>query len=547
MKKVLLLILSAYLVSCTAVKPQVDPSDNSQNPAQNKDAISVNQWFHSNLATEGIYGVADDAARAYLASKNITPKPLVVGVIDSGVDAEHQDLKANMWVNPKEVAGNNLDDDKNGYVDDVYGWNFIGNPNGENVKEDTFEITRLYVKYKAMFEGSNKYTNQKNIEKYPDQFKEYLELKPKYLKKYEEAKKGYEKFAGGQFEQMKAAFEGADSHFKGKKMTKENLASFNPTTLEGQAFKNWMEQLSNSPAAAELKQMTYEELKDEILGTPEYYNTEYNKHYSPDFDPRSIVGDNYQDQSEKFYGNNDVEGPDALHGTHVGGIISAVRSNGIGMDGIAGNHVKIMSIRAVPDGDERDKDVANAIRYAVDNGAKIINMSFGKGYSPYQSVVTDAILYATEKDVLLVHAAGNSDEDIDVEPNFPTNYKGLQEISPNWITVGASTRNNSELKASFSNFGKVQVDVFAPGLEIYSCIPDDQYKLLQGTSMASPVVAGVAALVWSHFPNLTAAQVKQILLESVNKGDADFQGLSKSGGVVDALKAVQLAEQMSQR
>ena len=146
--------------------------------------------------------------------------------------------------------------------------------------------------------------------------------------------------------------------------------------------------------------------------------------YNPDYDSRKlIVKDNYADSNERFYGNNDVEGPDALHGTHVAGIVGAVVGNEIGSDGIARN-VKLMSVRAVPDGDERDKDVANAIRYAVDNGATIINMSFGKGYSWDKKAVDEAVKYAAKHDVLLVHAAGNSGQNNDKTDNFPNDFIG---------------------------------------------------------------------------------------------------------------------------
>lgn len=500
-----------------------------------------NDWYHQNYATSEVYGVADDAARSYLSSKGIVPQPLIVAIIDSGVDPEHEDLMNTLWVNQGEIAANGLDDDNNGYIDDVNGWNFIGNPNGDNVAGDTLEITRLYVKYKALFESEDRKANKKNIKKQAEDYSAYLELKPKYLKKYKEAKRGYAQYAQN-YEQMKAAISASEKHFFGKHLSPEVIASFQPISRDEESFASFMKNLQKNVSVEELSEISFSELKKELLGTSDYYYSQYMYHYSPTFNSRKIVGDDYENKKEIGYGSNQVEGPDALHGTHVAGIVAAERNNGKGMDGIGGNHIQIMSIRAVPNGDERDKDVANAIRYAVDNGAKIINMSFGKGYSPYQYLVTDAIKYATKKDVLMVHASGNSDMDIDREPNFPTNYSKGKEISNTWITVGASTRYNDKLKASFSNFGSQQIDVFAPGLEIYSSIPDDKYKLLQGTSMASPVVVGVAALLWSHFPKLTAVQVKEILMATVNKGNSEFQKLSVSGGVVDALRAVQLAE-----
>src|SRR5690606_37975267 len=252
--------------------------------------------------------------------------------------------------------------------------------------------------------------------------------------------------------------------------------------------------------------------------------------------------------------NNEVEGPDAFHGTHVAGIIGAARNNGKGMNGVAGDVVELMSVRMVPDGDERDMDVANAIRYAVDNGAKVLNMSFGKAFSPEKELVYEAIQYADSKGVLMFHAAGNDNKDLDYNTNYPSNFKDNEMVSltKNWITVGASTRNNDALKASFSNFGTVKVDIYAPGTEIYATVPDQKYRYLQGTSMASPVAAGAAALIWAYFPHMTSQQVKEVLFETVNKSDAivkvgsegderKFSDLSVTGGVIDVNKAVRLA------
>jgi subtilisin family serine protease len=282
--------------------------------------------------------------------------------------------------------------------------------------------------------------------------------------------------------------------------------------------------------------------------------------YNENFDPRDIVGDNYEDVDQKIYGNNDVEGPDAAHGTHVAGIIAAVRDNEIGVQGIA-NNVRIMSVRAVPDGDERDKDVANAIRYAVDNGASIINMSFGKGFSWNKNVVDDAIRYAQKKDVLLVHASGNSNKNIDEEDNFPNDVyekpKGFlfckKKEAKTWLEVGAlSWESGENMIAYFSNYGKKEVDVFAPGMAIYSTVPNDSYQIMQGTSMASPVVTGIAAVLRSYFPKLKAEQVKEIIMQSADPigtkvkvpGSDELvllSEISKSGGIVNVYTAVSLA------
>ncbi|RME01742.1 MAG: peptidase S8, partial [Bacteroidetes bacterium] len=306
---------------------------------------------------------------------------------------------------------------------------------------------------------------------------------------------------------------------------------------------------------------TIEEVKEQIQGGIDYFGSQANYHYNVDLNVRTIVGDNYANSYERFYGNKDVKGPDASHGTHVAGIIGATRGNGIGMDGIADN-VQIMAIRCVPDGDERDKDVANAIIYAVDNGASIINMSFGKGYSWDKEAVDKAVRYAEKHDVLLVHAAGNSHQNNDVEPNYPNDKyqkRGLfgPKKAKNWIEVGAlSWKGGEDAAATFSNYGKENVDLFAPGVAIYSTTPENNYAKFQGTSMASPVVAGVAAMLRSYYPDLTARQVKDILMSTTVRskdmekvklpgGDGKvvpFTDLCVTGGVVNAFEAVKKAE-----
>lgn len=220
-----------------------------------------------------------------------------------------------------------------------------------------------------------------------------------------------------------------------------------------------------------------------------------------------------------------------------------------------------MALRAVPNGDEYDKDIALAIRYAVDNGAKVINGSFGKAFSPNKEWVYDAIKYAASKDVLFVHAAGNDAENIDVKPNYPNDAEGSNpEFADNVITVGAlNYEYGSKVMANFSNYGKVNVDVFAPGVKIYATVPNNQYEYLQGTSMASPNVAGVAALIRAFYPELKAVQVKQILIESgisltntfalagENAEPTTLDKISKSGKIVNAYNALKMAEKITKK
>jgi cell wall-associated protease len=296
------------------------------------------------------------------------------------------------------------------------------------------------------------------------------------------------------------------------------------------------------------------EYLEQLKSGVDHYSTAVEYGYNLEFNSRSIVGDDPKNLYEKGYGNNDVEGPDARHGTHVAGIIGANRKNEIGIKGIADN-VRIMSVRAVPNGDERDKDIANAILYAVDNGAQIINMSFGKSFSPHKEVVDKAVKYAESKGVLIIHAAGNDGDDLDKESNYPTKVLKNGVESKTWLEIGASSWGaDGNFVGSFSNYGKKSVDLFAPGVQIYSTVPNNNYEDLQGTSMACPATAGVAALIMSYFPDLTADQVKNILTESTRKfdglkvtkpGSADevpFSQLSATGGLVNAYEAVRLAE-----
>ncbi|MCU0404428.1 MAG: S8 family serine peptidase [Chitinophagaceae bacterium] len=282
---------------------------------------------------------------------------------------------------------------------------------------------------------------------------------------------------------------------------------------------------------------------------------------SPFVNYRALIGDNPDDISDRNYGNPDIMGPEAKHGTHVAGIIAAKRNNNTGMDGVA-NNVQILTLRAVPDGDEYDKDIALAIRYAADNGAKVINMSFGKDFSPKKEWVDDAIRYAASKDVLLVHAAGNDSKNIDENDNFPSALMNDKSVAANMITVGAS--GDSSIKtgmiAPFTNYGKVTVDVLAPGVKIYSTVPTgNRYSFQEGTSMAAPVVSGIAALIRGYYPQLSAAEVKQILMQSVDKtlsnqlfskpGSDDetitMAELCGSGGIVNAYNALVLADKMA--
>ncbi len=503
-------------------------------------------WFNLD-PSEGVPGVSTEKAYQELL-KGKKGQEVVVAVIDSGVDYEHEDLDDVMWVNVDEIPGNGKDDDNNGYVDDIHGWNFLGNKSGENIEHDNLEVTRLYKKYGEMFEGKNPEDLSK---KEKVLFAKYEE----YKKVVEDKQKSLEENAGT-YAAIAEALDKLEKEVGKKEISAEDLDGLDTSDpMVGYAV-----QIAKSLMA---QGQTFEEIKSDLNSYAEYLQGQYEYHYNPDFNPRPLINDNYEDPYDRDYGNGDVRGPDALHGTHVAGIIAAERDNDLGMKGVA-NNVKIMSIRTVPDGDERDKDVAAAIVYAVDNGASVINMSFGKGASPRKDVVDEAVRYALKNDVLLVHAAGNDGKEVTNENNFPTDRfekRGFLNLfgskyADNWIEVGALNWKTGEvLAAPFSNYSPEYVDLFAPGMSIYSTTPDNGYEDLQGTSMAAPVVAGVAAMLRSYYPDLTAEQVKSILMQSAVKDRTkvkkpgskeemvSFSTLSVTGGIVNAYEAVKLAEQ----
>ena len=515
-------------------------------------------WYYNSSSSEFNGIDLQKTYKSLLADK--TGRRVVVAVIDSGVDIEHEDLADNIWTNLDEIPDNGIDDDKNGYVDDVHGWNFIGGKGGKNVNKDTYEATRLYGKLKPKYESADvtKLNKKEKLE-----YDKFIKVQKEVETKRKAAQNNLDQIGATQ-NYLTGLTSKLESAIGQKSFSTERLDSLKGLNdPELSAIVNIIERFQASGEPIENVAQLNEDIKREMDSGKERFTDQLNYAYNPDFNPRTIIGDNYENADERYYGNNDVEGPDAFHGTHVAGIIAAQRGNDLGIDGVASNAL-IMSIRTVPDGDERDKDVANAIRYAVDNGASIVNMSFGKGFSYNKDVVDEAVRYAEKNDVLLVHAAGNSAQDNDSTDNFPNEIyrkpKGFlfwkKKATKNWIEVGASGwEKSADAVAPFSNYGQANVDVFAPGMYIYSTTPDDNYQIAQGTSMASPVVAGIAAVLRSYFPALTAQQVKDAILGSSIKSDLQvvkpgtqelvpFAELSSTGGFVNLYKAFEYASKM---
>ncbi len=512
-------------------------------------------WHMLDKEASGFYGISADKAYDFIKSKNLKSKTVVVAVIDSGIDTLHEDLKAILWTNPGEIPGNGIDDDKNGYIDDVHGWNFIGGKDGRNVKEDSYEAARVYHALKGKWGGKEvDLSNLTAAEK-----TEYNIFKKAELKIIGDGDAG-----GADIDMLKRIKIGL---FKSDSVLKIALEKevFTGKELESFAARNDDERKAKTGLLGLMKgNDALDQTNKEFLdGLVEYIAGEERKADAKNTPPiayrKDIVKDDETNLNDRFYGNNDIMSATPMHGTHCSGIIGAIRGNGKGMDGIADN-VRIMMVRAVPDGDEHDKDIANAIRYAVDNGAQIISMSFGKDFSPQKQWVDDAFRYAESKNVLLVHAAGNDSKNVDTADNFPNPiFVDGKGRAGNVITVGASSGNDPKkggLTASFSNYGKQEVDVFSPGQQIYSTLPGgNTYGNLSGTSMACPLVAGIAALTLEYFPTLSAKQLKQVIEKSsqspgvkVRKPGSDemvdLNEISKTGGIVNVYEAVKLASTM---
>jgi subtilisin family serine protease len=549
-----LLVVALVLSACATAAPQpaqeprpttivVQQPPDAPPPAAPQAAISVvpERWWLLDAETDGVYGASVDRAYREVLAAREPRRTIIVAVIDSGVDVEHEDLRDNLWRNPRETK-NGQDDDGDGLVDDVYGWNFIGGRDGSHVDVDTYEVARLYAACERLLGSAAAGAPPRRDGVDADDC-------PRIAEDFHDKRRENEEMLE-QLRQMDFAVDAITSLLRRQlgtdTLSVEAVRSLTPLRNDvRQAQAAYLELASHD--------ITPKMIKDELERVERVLELGLN----PEFDPRHIVGDNYADPTERVYGNHDVIGPDASHGTGVAGIIAAGRDNEIGIDGIA-SAVQIMTIRAVPNGDERDKDVANAIFYAVDHGAHIINMSFGKAYSPEKSVVDAAVRYADERGVLLVHAAGNDAKDLATENNFPNRHYADGGMARHWIEVGASGwQGIGRLAADFTNFGVEQVDVFAPGVAILSAAPGNAYEAASGTSFAAPVVSGIAALLMAYYPELSTAQVRQILLDSatphpdrmvLRPGTQDelvrFGDLSVTGGIVNAYAAVRMAEQL---
>ena len=465
---------------------------------------NMNDWYNDDFNLNISRGISSDYLYSVVDSTKL--EPVIVAVIDNGVDVFHEDLQGSIWLNKNEIADNNIDDDKNGYVDDIYGWNYLGNPSGENIDKANLEITRLYRTYSERFENVNVDTLKGDD---ITLFADYKSIQKSFEEKASEIRRQFEEYS-----QLAAIYKGSVEYMKEKLGSRDlsvnELLTYKPESKEDEQIIQF------------LLMAKKEGLQDYLNEGESYFDSALNYHYNIDFNPREIVNEDLLENEGLMYGNNQVWASKPDHGTHVAGIIAANRSNDIGVSGIAAN-ARIMVLRAVPDGDERDEDIAHAIRYATDNGADIINMSFGKGYSPKSEMVEAAIDYALSKDILLVHAAGNEGANIDEDLHYPRGLRKNKKSKKGFLTVGAHTRRDSVyLLASFSNYGKKSVDVLAPGEDINSTVSGNEYRENSGTSMAAPVVSGLVAVYRGLYPEKNANQIKKLLLKSrVEKKNLD--------------------------
>lgn len=531
------LLLSACARATTTPAPQPEPAPQpvqappvtvtppSPAPVPVASDTARADWHRLDYDTDKVLGVGSERALRELLATRQPQREVIVAVIDGGVDTAHTYLASRLWKNAREVAGNGRDDDGNGLVDDVFGWNLMVTPAGAAVEHETFELTRMYAACRSQPAGRG----------LPKPAKATCDsLTEAYGEKAEEINGTLGQIRNidrvlSQVTQVLTTAIGSGE------LTRARVQAFSPTNAaQQQAKQTWLQLDANGLGP------------DAIADAKKAYEAQARFGLDTTYNPRAV----------RSVGSADVTGPDASHGTHVAGIIGAERNAANAMQGIAPN-VRIMAVRAVPNGDERDEDVARAIRYAADQGAHIINMSFGKGWSPNKAAVDSAVRYAAGKGVLLVHAAGNDGENNDVVPSFPTPLLVDGQRAPLWLEVGASSwKGTDRLATSFSNYGKQQVDLFAPGEDILSTVPGGGVKRESGTSMAAPVVSGVAAMLMAYFPRLTAAEVKEIITQSVrtfpslqvvlpgSQGQrVPFAELSRTGGVVDAFAAVKLALQ----
>lgn len=497
----------------------------------------VTPWYYrmpnDTLAATGI-----DSAKEML--QNIAPEKVTVAIIDAGVDINHVELKDQLWTNEQEIPNNDQDDDDNGYVDDIHGWNFLGNKEGENLQGARYEYVRLYDTLRHRFDTitTDSYLKSNRL------YRLYQEVKAKKeeeIKHYNEILEYYNKI----LESYKKADKILKKHFEKQDYDLQDIKNINADRPD----LKWAKNFFIKTTSRDLKQSKVE---SRVRVIQSILNTKLN----PDYRPRRLIGDDPGNIMDSIYGNNNYGGGTSSHGTAAAGIIAAA-DNEIGITGIAPK-AEIMAIRAVPGGDEWDKDIALAIRYAVNQGANIISGSFSKMYSPQKELVDSAIRYAEKHDVLIITGAGNDQKNNDIHPGYPNAFNSGGIRSGNFISVGASSRDSLKyLAAGFSNYGKKMVDIFAPGVDIPALKSGNGYRNFSGTSAATPVTTGIATLLKSHYPRLSANKIREILVQTATDysgqkvlipGSQDiykpFSFFCRANGIINAANAVKKIKEL---
>ncbi|MFM6994977.1 MAG: S8 family serine peptidase [Sediminibacterium sp.] len=510
-------------------------------------------WHWKDLEKDGVHGVSLFKAQQLLIDLKLKPTPIVIAILDGGIDTNHLQIKPLLWNNNKEIPGNHLDDDKNGYIDDMHGWNFLGNAAGQNINKASDEKSRIYHRYKSEFKQDNLDSATWDLKK-KQIYKMWQQATAEIVFTDEDADNlAFIKMARNAVVKMGVILirEMEDSNF-----TAEKLETYQPigklTADTKISYLRTLQALGIDKLNGH--QSILDDLNEYISGKEQSAISMEN---APEDLRKNIIQDQYENFKDQHYGNNNITGPNAKHGTHVAGlaagIVDTIVSNATFI-----NPIKIMGVRVVPDGDEYDKDIALGIRYAVNNGAKIINMSFGKSFSPEQPWVDSAIRYAASKDVLIIHSAGNESYDLNVKSVYPNPYSTVfNDKANNMITVGASSDPiiAESILTDFSNYGNQIVDVLSPGNKIYSSLPNQNYGYLNGTSMSAPILSHIAALIRSYFPKLSAIEVKTILLQSCWKPKDEntlfpipqkdqakkLNEISSEGGIINAALCIQNA------
>ena len=544
---------------------------NFQLVAQNKILVSkkwsdseLRNWYHADSKFDSIPGISLNNWHKTNKRKQKS-KQIIVAVIDTQIDINHEDLKGQIWTNKKEIANNNIDDDKNGFVDDINGWNFLGTKSKNYTVWINYEYVRYVRKWMPLF--NKKIENQLEPE-YKVQFKEYQRALKKLnseIEKYKDYVTRYTytvEFFPKSKDTLKHFFPKEDYNYQQLDSLYKKY-KINDKTYQQRRLDKDID-LGTKIDFMKIRFQYNQNEFEKVLDLKIQYDSILNKNLNLNYNDRLLIGDDEKVLNSKNGTNNisaKINGIRAVqdHCTEVSGVIASNRENTIGIKGFS-NSIKIMPLTICGFGDENDKDIANAIRYAVDNGAKVINMSFGKEFSMHQDWVTDAFKYAEVHNVLLVHCSGNEQFDTDTNPYYPSDvaFDGTPEVCGNFINVGSTSKNlNENFVSSFSNYGKKNVDLFAPGEEIYITMPENKYAFDSGTSLAGPMISGTAALIWLYYPKLTVQQIKKIILESGTSFDievlvpggngkkAKFSELSKSGKLLNVYNAMQMAQKMS--